>query len=74
MTSPSPSSSSPSPADRLRRSHREDALRHLDVATLALAYLANEPVVLERGDTWRWDRDGIPGWLVPLFHDSGLLP
>lgn len=62
------------PSLRLRRISREDALEQVDLATLALAYLAGEPVFIGRGDAWRWERDGIPGWLVPQLADLGFLP
>ncbi|SBO42268.1 hypothetical protein [Cyanobium sp. NIES-981] len=61
-------------ADRLRRVSREDALQALDLALIAQAYRAGEAVYLGRGDFWRWDQDGIPGWLVPQLEDLGFLP
>lgn len=65
---------SPSSADRARRVSREDALQDLDLATLAQAYHAREAVYLGRGEFWRWEQDGIPGWLVPQLQDLGFLP
>ncbi|QNI70435.1 hypothetical protein CyaNS01_01300 [Cyanobium sp. NS01] len=59
---------------RLRRSNREDALRQIDLATLAQAFLSREAVYLGRGDFWRWELDGIPLWLVPQLRDLGFLP
>ncbi|MFO8237535.1 MAG: hypothetical protein R6U00_04610 [Prochlorococcaceae cyanobacterium] len=61
-------------AARARRMLREDALQEHDLGTLAQAYRAGQPVYLGRGDVWRWDRDGIPAWLVPQFEDLGFLP
>lgn len=63
-----------SAAERVRRSNREDALQTLKLATLAQAYLDQEPVYLGRGDFWRWEQDGIPLWLVPQLQDLGFLP
>ena len=63
-----------SPARRVRGVSREDALQDLDLATVAQAYHAGEAVYLGRGNFWRWDQDGIPGWLVPSLHDLGFLP
>jgi hypothetical protein len=63
-----------SPAERVRRVSREDALQALDLATLAQAYLSGEAVYLGRGDFWKWEQDGIPGWLVPQLDDLGFLP
>ncbi|EDY39169.1 hypothetical protein CPCC7001_2049 [Cyanobium sp. PCC 7001] len=63
-----------SPSERLRRSSREDALQAVDLAVVAQAYLAREAVYLGRGDFWKWDQDGIPGWLVPQLADLGFLP
>jgi hypothetical protein len=63
-----------SPAARLRRIHREDALEQVELATLAQAYREGHPVYLGRGEFWRWEQDGIPRWLVPRFEDLGFLP
>jgi hypothetical protein len=71
---PTPASRHAGPAARLRRIRREDALETLDLATLAQAYLADQPVHLGGNDFWRWDQDGIPSWLVPRFQDLGFLP
>lgn len=62
------------PAARLRRISREDALEQVELATLAQAYRTGQPVYIGRGDFWRWERDGIPGWLVPQLNDLGFLP
>lgn len=62
------------PAERLRRLRREDALAKVELATLAQSYRSGEAVFLGRGDFWRWERDGIPGWLVPRLQDLGFLP
>lgn len=61
-------------AQRARRTLREDALQEHDLATLAQAYHAGQAVHLGQGDFWRWDRDGIPAWLVPQLDDLGFLP
>jgi hypothetical protein len=61
-------------ADRLRRLSRDEALQQIPLTTLAQAYRRGEAVYLRRGDFWRWERDGIPPWLVPRFRDLGLLP
>jgi len=63
-----------SAAGRLRQSRKEEALREITLTTLAQAYLAKEVVFLDRGGSWRWERDGIPDWLVPRFKGLGLLP
>lgn len=62
------------PAERVRRAGREDALQGLDLSRVAQAYLAGEAVYLGRGDFWKWEVDGIPGWLVPKLQDLGFLP
>lgn len=74
MADPPPATRSVSPAARLRRLRREEALERVGLTRLAQAYLADQPVPLGGGDSWRWDRDGIPGWLVPQFRDLGFLP
>jgi hypothetical protein len=53
---------------------REDAMQQLDLATVAQAYRSGEPVYLGRGDLWKWEQDGIPGWLIPQLQDLGFLP
>ncbi|MGC5197094.1 hypothetical protein [Aphanothece microscopica] len=53
---------------------REDALEQLDLSTVAQAYRSGEPVYLGRGDFWKWENDGIPGWLIPQLQDLGFLP
>ncbi|MEB3322415.1 MAG: hypothetical protein VKI81_06290 [Synechococcaceae cyanobacterium] len=64
----------PTPAQRLRRARREEALGQIGRARLAMAYATGEDVYLGRGDFWRWRQDGIPAWLVPSLRDAGLLP
>jgi hypothetical protein len=61
-------------AQRARRMLREDALQQHDLGTLAQAYRAGQAVYLGNGDFWRWERDGIPAWLVPRLDDLGFLP
>jgi hypothetical protein len=61
-------------AQRARRTLREDALQERGLGTLAQAYRAGQAVYLGQGDFWRWDRDGIPAWLVPQLEDLGFLP
>ena len=61
-------------AQRTRRTLQEDALQQHGLGTLAQAYLAGQAVYLGNGDFWRWERDGIPAWLVPQLEDLGFLP
>ena len=58
---------------RLRRASRGDTLAKLPRAELAKACLQGEDVYLGKGRWWRWNRDGIPGWLVPFLEETGLL-
>jgi hypothetical protein len=62
------------PGERLRRVGLQDALQELDPAELARAYREQRPVYLGRGHWWRWERDGIPPWLVPPLQELGFLP
>jgi hypothetical protein len=64
----------PDPAVRIRRSLRSEALQRRDLASLARAYAAGEDVHLGGRDFWRWERDGIPAWLLPHLRDLALLP
>ena len=58
---------------RLWRASRGDSLANLPLAELAQAYLTGEDVYLGQGRWWRWQRDGIPGWLAPFLEESGLF-
>ena len=69
-----PAEDGPGPAARIRRAKRSEALQRLDLATLARAYAAGEAVSLGGTDFWRWERDGIPAWLIPHLQDLQLLP
>jgi hypothetical protein len=62
------------PAERIRRDKRVEALQAIDRATLAQAYAAGEAVHIGRNDFWRWEKDGIPSWLIPCLEDLQLLP
>lgn len=62
------------PAQRMRRIGQQDALRELDPALLLQCYGEQRPVYLGRGRWWRWERDGIPQWLVPQLQELGFLP
>jgi hypothetical protein len=69
-----PAGDGPGPAARIRRAKRSEALQRHDLATLARAYAAGEAVPLGGTDFWRWERDGIPAWLIPHLQDLELLP
>jgi hypothetical protein len=64
----------PGPAARIRRAKRSEALQRHDLATLARAYAAGEAVPLGGTDFWKWEKDGIPAWLIPHLQDLQLLP
>ena len=64
----------PTPRDRLQRISREDALEELDRTVVLEAYTRRQSVCIsKRHGVWDWDRDGIPGWLLPVLTDAGLL-
>ncbi|MGC6482256.1 MAG: hypothetical protein ACON4T_01605 [Synechococcus sp.] len=66
---------SPSARDRLQRIRREDALKDMDRTVVLEAYTRRECLwISKRHGVWNWDQDGIPGWLLPVLHDAGLLP
>ena len=59
---------------RLERIRREDALEAMDRAAVLAAYSQKESVYIsKRHGIWDWNRDGIPGWLLPVLDDAGLL-
>jgi len=59
---------------RLERISREDALEAMDRAAVLAAYSQKESVYIsKRHGIWDWNRDGIPGWLLPVLGDAGLL-
>ena len=58
---------------RLGRASRGDSLASFPSAELARAYLVGEDVYLGQGRWWRWERDGVPGWLAPFLEETGLL-
>lgn len=65
----------PTARDRLQRIRREDALEEMDRTFVLEAYSRHESVCIsKRHGVWDWDRDGIPGWLLPVLSDAGLLP
>lgn len=59
-------------ARRLWRASRGDSLANIPSAGLASAYMAGEDVYLGQGRWWRWERDGVPGWLAPFLKETGL--
>ena len=59
---------------RLERIRREDALEAMDRAAVLAAYSQKESVYIsKRHGIWDWNRDGIPGWLLLVLGDAGLL-
>ena len=62
------------PLERLRRIRREDALEALDRPAVLAAFSRKESIFIsKRHGIWDWNRDGIPGWLLPVLIDAGLL-
>ena len=60
---------------RLQRIRREDALEAMERGAVLQAYSAGETIFIsKRHGLWDWQRDGIPGWLLPELDDAGLLP
>tara|TARA_B100001939_G_scaffold146249_1_gene126744 strand:+ start:1712 stop:1939 length:228 start_codon:yes stop_codon:yes gene_type:complete len=60
---------------RLQRIRREDALEAMDRTAVLQAYSTGENIYIsKRHGLWDWQRDGIPGWLLPELDDAGLLP
>ena len=60
---------------RLQRIRREDALEAMERRAVLQAYSAGETIFIsKRHGLWDWQRDGIPGWLLPELDDAGLLP
>ena len=60
---------------RLQRIRREDALEAMERRAVLQAYSAGETIFIsKRHGLWNWQRDGIPGWLLPELDDAGLLP
>ena len=46
----------------------------MDRAAVLAAYSQKESVYIsKRHGIWDWNRDGIPGWLLPVLSDAGLL-
>jgi len=59
---------------RLQRIQREDALEDLDRTFVLEAFSRKQDICIsKRHGVWRWASDGIPGWLVPVLRDAGLL-
>lgn len=64
----------PTTRERLQRIRREDALQDMERAFVLEAYSRREDVFIsKRHGIWRWNQDGIPGWLLPVLEDAGLL-
>ena len=62
------------PLERLRRIRREDALEAFDRAEVLAAFSRKDNIFIsKRHGIWDWNRDGIPGWLLPVLRDAGLL-
>ena len=59
---------------RLERIRREDALEMLDRKVVLESFSRRQNVYIsKRHGLWDWNRDGIPGWLLPVLDDAGLL-
>ena len=59
---------------RLDRIRREDALEMLDRTVVLEAFSRRQNVFIsKRHGLWDWGRDGIPGWLLPVLRESGLI-
>ena len=59
---------------RLERIRREDALEMIDRTVVLESFSRRQNVFIsKRHGLWEWDRDGIPGWLLPVLRDAGLL-
>ena len=59
---------------RLDRIRREDALEMLDRPEVLEFFSRRQNVFIsKRHGLWDWSRDGIPGWLLPVLRESGLI-
>jgi hypothetical protein len=49
-------------------------LEDLDRTFVLEAFSRREDICIsKRHGVWRWASDGIPGWLLPVLEDAGLL-
>ena len=59
---------------RLEKIRREDALEMVDRTVVIESFSRRQNVFIsKRHGLWDWNRDGIPGWLLPVLRDAGLL-
>ena len=59
---------------RLEKIRREDALEMIDRTVVIESFSRRQNVFIsKRHGLWDWNRDGIPGWLLPVLRDAGLL-
>ena len=59
---------------RLEKIRREDALEMVDRTVVIESFTRRQNVFIsKRHGLWDWNRDGIPGWLLPVLRDAGLL-
>ena len=59
---------------RLEKIRREDALEMVDRTVVIESFSRRHNVFIsKRHGLWDWNRGGIPGWLLPVLRDAGLL-
>ena len=57
---------------RLQHASGEDHLKTMPLADVARACMADQDVYIGRQRWWRWQRDGVPDWLLHFMRLNNL--